>query len=172
MKLSFKMCFSFLLILFFHTLLMGQGGFNSFGGDTESSEGSINYSAGLFDYKYIEGNEGSLTAGVQHTYDIIDIPDTTYIPDDLNLSLNVKVFPNPVSDLINVEIESNDISKDFHYNLCDINGRNIQSEKIEGNAVNIPMQQYLPGTYILQIFIDNEAYKSFKIIKNANNKNH
>jgi hypothetical protein len=70
---------------------------------------------------------------------------------------NIKIYPNPTSNLINIE----NIAGNLSYNLFDLSGRLIDAGVFNNNSSQIDMSAYKPGIYILNI----SGLKSFKIIK-------
>ncbi|MFO8067054.1 MAG: T9SS type A sorting domain-containing protein [Bacteroidales bacterium] len=144
---------------------IAQKGFVSCGSNIISTEGSISYSAGLFDYFFIAGEEGSLTFGLQHSYDITEIIDTVNVDETPFSNLDVAVFPNPTSDQINISILTENPAK-FSFLLFDMNGKLIMNEALTGELTLVPMKSIINGTYILEIVNSNRKIKSFKIIKN------
>jgi len=51
------------------------------------------------------------------------------------------------------------------YQLYNIQGKLLQSEKIEGTESQIDMSNYVPSTYFVRIINQNQSIKEFKIIK-------
>jgi hypothetical protein len=75
-------------------------------------------------------------------------------------TLQVKVYPNPASGMINIVSESDN---PLHYKLTDISGRKVSDGKmLKATSINISKQ--VPGLYLLHISSD-AAYSIIKIIK-------
>jgi len=72
---------------------------------------------------------------------------------DINKLNNINIFPNPVADIINVNVNNPQI-KLIYYNLFDIYGRTVKQGNIENNG-NINISDYKEGIYVLQIKINN-----------------
>ena len=47
-----------------------------------------------------------------------------------------------------------------------MNGKLIESKKVENNETSIVMSNLVPATYFLKVIQDNKEIKTFKIIKN------
>lgn len=65
---------------------------------------------------------------------------------------NVTVFPNPTSDLLNINLTNN--LKDLQMDLFDMNGKLLQAREIgaaEGN-VQIQMTEYARANYLLRVY--------------------
>jgi hypothetical protein len=77
---------------------------------------------------------------------------------DVNLSNFVEVYPNPTSDVLNVESNSFGI---INYKVIDLNGRVILSEGLQGssNSLHLSTVNFEKGTYILDL---NTEYGSVK----------
>ena len=73
----------------------------------------------------------------------------------------IKIYPNPASDFIQLEVENNFIGK--HYQITDVTGKEILSGKIVDIETIVPLKQLATGTYFFQI---GELIRlTFKIIK-------
>ncbi|MGC9342323.1 MAG: T9SS type A sorting domain-containing protein [Bacteroidales bacterium] len=85
---------------------------------------------------------------------------------DLKLnSLEIKVYPNPVEDILSLElIQSGNLQ--FRYELSDIAGRIIEIRNIQSSREEINLDNYRRGIYLLRILTtDNQAVKHYKILK-------
>jgi hypothetical protein len=87
-----------------------------------------------------------------------NLPPTT-IPELLN-TLQVKVYPNPASEMINIVSASNG---PLHYKLTDISGRKVSEGEMRNNT-SIHIGKQAPGLYLLHIS-NEEAYRIIKISK-------
>ncbi len=50
--------------------------------------------------------------------------------------------------------------------LYDINGKLLESKKIETNETTFSLENFVPSTYFLKIIQNNKEIKTFKIVKN------
>lgn len=74
----------------------------------------------------------------------------------VNNSLNIKVFPNPAQDELNIIIDESRNSG-FSYYLTDSQGRICQFEK-NYKSSNIQLSNHLsPGVYTIRIVVDNKV---------------
>lgn len=77
-----------------------------------------------------------------------------------NNTNNIKVYPNPVNDVLT--IETLDKSEIKFIAISDMSGKLICSNKLENNSIDV---SYLKrGVY--SVTFDNDKTKKFKIIKN------
>jgi hypothetical protein len=126
--------YGFLLVSFLDTYIEGLGGPYS---DIPTGNG---VTASLEYYK--KGNE---IYGTPINFDLI-MPTKTVI----NESQNLKIYPNPATDFLNIELEN---QSKFDYNILIINnlGQTVQQDILTQNVQQIEIQ-YLPkGIYTLQI---------------------
>lgn len=72
----------------------------------------------------------------------------------------IKLWPNPVSDMLNIT-NTELMSK---VTLIDILGRILSANEVNDLDAKIDMARYPTGTYLVQVTIDN-AVKTFKVIK-------
>lgn len=117
--------------------------------------GSYTYAVTGSDYPLITLKDfnGSTTFGTISVQNNI----STFIKANDPTEFNIKFFPNPCSNLLNIESNS-EIGK---VNLFDINGRLIYSEDIKSKSSNIDISTLNSGIY----FIQRDKLK-IKIIKN------
>ena len=92
-------------------------------------------------------------------YHWIDYPDCFVITgiEITTTEGNVKVFPNPASDAITVEIPSG-TSCNFHMEILDLSGRISLERDLEARITVIPVikTEFHPGMYFYRIFSGNE----------------
>jgi hypothetical protein len=144
------------------TGLQAQESVNATGGNASGNEGSVSYSVGQVIYTINTGANGSVAQGVQQPYEISII---TAIDEAKGITLSVSAYPNPTNDFLTLSIVEFHISN-LSYQLYNINGKLLQSEKITGNQTSIAMSNFFPATYFVKITEGNKELKTFKIIKN------
>lgn len=142
------------------TEIQAQHSISASGGDVTGSSGTISFSVGQMAYKSITGTNGSIEQGVQHAY---VISSQTEINE--GIVLKHSIFPNPVNDYLTLQIDHSELTG-FSFHLYDINGRLLQSQKIHENKLWINMDNLKPAIYMLKIYRNERAIKTFKIIKN------
>jgi hypothetical protein len=76
----------------------------------------------------------------------------------LNISVELKVFPNPASDYINVQCAESSIGKDLK--VFGINGALLDTQKITESQTVIDVSSYPAGIYIVNV--DGKAVKFVK----------
>jgi hypothetical protein len=74
------------------------------------------------------------------------------------LTQKIKVYPNPASNLLNV-----DVKEAFGYEILDLNGRSIQKGS-DGSTGQISLENISVGTYVLRLNVGEASYVS-KLIK-------
>jgi hypothetical protein len=81
--------------------------------------------------------------------------------------LDVKVYPNPTTDLINIQINHATINQ-FVVRITDVHGKEVYSSKYAGvsNIIGVNTANYPTGTYMLTLKnINNQVLGIYKIIK-------
>lgn len=144
------------------TGLQAQTSVNATGSNASGSGGSVSYSVGQVVYTTNIGTNGSVAQGVQQPYEISVV---TGIEEAKGINLLVSAYPNPTTDYLTLSIDEFDISN-LSYQLYDINGKLLQSEKITGNQTSIVMSNLVPANYFVKVIQSNKEVKTFKIIKN------
>jgi len=134
----------------------------SAGGNASGNGGSVSYSVGQIDYAVNTNSSGAVSQGVQQIFAISVV---TGIEETRAISLSCSVYPNPTTELLSLSIEITD-SSDLFYQLYDISGRLLETEKIGCVLTTIDMRHLSSATYFLKVTDNNKEIKIFKIIKN------
>lgn len=157
-----KVKLRFIAILLFISTggLFAQKTILASGEDLSGIGGSNAYSLGQVFYNTNSGVNGSASQGVQQPYEISVVLGV----DETDIALELYVFPNPVSNYLNLVI--GDINRyAFSYQLLDMNERIIQSRKLTSNSTIIDMERFSAAVYFLNIKDGQRIIKIFKIIK-------
>lgn len=131
------------------------------GGKASGNGGSISYTIGQMAYTLDSGTSGSVSQGVQQPYEIMVV---TGVDERLGIELTMKVYPNPTTDFLTLHHNNSDLSE-LAYQLCDMNGRLLESKILESSETTISMSRYAPSAYFLKVIQNNKEIKTFKIIK-------
>ncbi|HNQ69270.1 MAG TPA: T9SS type A sorting domain-containing protein [Bacteroidales bacterium] len=156
-----KSFFVLLISVFCLTGIMAQESINTSGGNATGSGGSASYSVGQVVYTTNTGTNGSVAQGVQQPYEISVV---TSVEEAIGINLLVAAYPNPTSDFLQLKVESEQL-KDLSFQLYDLNGKLLQSEKITDNLTSIAMNNLEPATYFVKVSQGNKEVKIFKIVK-------
>lgn len=157
LKLSVLLFFGFGM-----TGLHAQESVNATGGNALGNGGSASYSVGQVVYTTNTGTNVSETQGVQQPYEISLV---TGLEEIKGIKLSVTAFPNPTSDNLTLEVADSGHSN-LSFQLFDMQGALLQSEKITGRRTTIVMSNLVPATYFLQVLGASQVVQTFKIIKN------
>jgi hypothetical protein len=137
---------------------------NSSGAKMSQSNGSLSFTVGelvVLNLTDSEGNTlgGGFTAGATITTVGIQETDATV--------LDVSVFPNPTSDLVNIRINHSTIEQVVVF-ITDLQGKEVYNGIYAGisNTIGINTSEYAPGTYLLSLKNNNnQVLGTYKIIK-------
>ena len=83
--------------------------------------------------------------------------------DDVDNTL-INIHPNPTADFVNIIIKDKNLIN-YQYILSDVNGKATQQNKIENNITSVSFQELSSAVYFIQVVINNQKTKTFKIIK-------
>ncbi|UPQ79839.1 fibronectin type III domain-containing protein [Flavobacterium azooxidireducens] len=83
------------------------------------------------------------------------------VDDSVAKNSNVKVYPNPVNDILSISFEQG-ISSVAIYNLL---SQEVFSKLINANETTIDVSHLAAGTYLVKVEIDNNEVKTIKLIK-------
>ena len=81
--------------------------------------------------------------------------------------LDVKVFPNPTTELVNIQIKHSTLDQ-VVVTITDLQGKEVYSGKYAGisNVIGINTASYTTGTYVLSLKnLNNQVLGTYKIIK-------
>ena len=119
-------------------------------GDFDDDEDLVDLEDGIYIVvvKDSEGCESTETFTVEKSFvEILEMDDA-----------QIKVYPNPVSDNLTIELES-----EFTYQISDINGKIIM-EGTAQNKTTVSLKNVPRGTYVIDLFTDGSA-KRIKLVK-------
>ena len=129
-------------------------------GDSSGSGGSLSYTIGQVFFNTIESDYGSLVEGVQQPFEF----QTLSTPALLTVQLTAVTYPNPTTEFVLLKI-SDTALENLQYTLFDLNGKTIDSKKINSFSTKITMKNFGIGMYLLKLTKNNQPLKTFKIIK-------
>lgn len=137
---------------------------NSSGTKMSQANGSLSFTVGelvVLSQTDSQGNTlgGGFTAGATLTTVSIQKTDATV--------LDVKVYPNPTSELVNIQINHSTLEQVL-VTITDLQGKEVYSGKYAGisNVIGINTASYATGTYVLSLKnLNNQVLGTYKIIK-------
>lgn len=144
------------------TGLRAQEAVPTTGGVASGNGGSVSYSVGQVVYQTYSGTSGSVAEGVQQPYEISVV---TGIEEAIGINLSVSAYPNPVTDNLTLSVDNLEFST-LSFQLYDMNGKLLKSEKITSNYTSIAMSAFVPASYFVKVIQQDKNVKTFKIIKN------
>jgi hypothetical protein len=147
------------------TGLQAQESINATGGDASGSGGSASFSVGQVIYQTHTGTSGSVAEGVQKPYEISVV---TGLEEAKGINLMLTAYPNPTTDYLTLEVQGFEFSN-LYFQMYDMQGKLLKSEKITSNQTSIVMSNLVPATYFVKIVTlhaTSQEVKTFKVIKN------
>jgi hypothetical protein len=97
--------------------------------------------------------------GVVHVIDAVLLPPATTSAILLTAAeVNVKIFPNPSSEVIFININDDNTQFD-RINLWNMMGQKVYQADLFGDNINVNVQQFPAGTYLLQLIAGNKSYQ-------------
>jgi hypothetical protein len=92
-------------------------------------------------------------------YITIDIPASI----DQPLKDKLNVYPNPVSDVLNVTLPEG--AKELNYEIYSLNGKKVLSGSREGRAFQVPVSRLTAGWYQIRIISAGKVYTGKFLVK-------
>ncbi|KAB1065679.1 T9SS type A sorting domain-containing protein [Salibacter halophilus] len=160
-KNKFKLIVTTVTGLLWVGLVHSQESVNVSGGNASGVGGSVAYSLGQVVFTTNVDTTGSVSQGVQQTYNIneVGVQET-----ELNISLSV--FPNPTDDKLILKINKYNNNK-LSYQLYDMKGRLLMNDQIRTQRTQINTTSLPPALYFMNVVDrENREVQSFKIVKN------
>lgn len=142
------------------TALQAQTEILSSGGDAFGNGGSSSYSVGQIVYTYTSDATGASSPGVQQPFEFF----TVGIEENPDVCLSMSVYPNPAQSIVQLNIENMSVDN-LSYQLFDVSGQVLLTEKITGQLSPIALENMASGMYVLQVLNNNITIQSFTIIK-------
>ena len=159
MKISFSSLIT-LVFLIFQFSVIGQENIVVTGNDIQNSNGSVSYSLGQISYHSINTVNGSVGEGVQQPFEILLVSVEEV---ENNVTINVDLYPNPVSNYIILNTEQ---YEGLQFQLFSVNGKKLNSGTLMNKETKINMKELAKSTYFLKIQLNNQSFQTYKIIKN------
>jgi len=156
--------FLFLLII---EGMKAQTAIPTTGSEATGNNGTVSYTVGQLIYNQNTGINGYLIHGVQQPFEISIL---SGIKDIHNVDLMLTVYPNPTTDKLVLYVQDNNNVENLHYNLYDLNGVLLISEKIQSNQTIISLYKHISSNYFIKVLkskdgVQSQVLKVFKIIK-------
>lgn len=151
--------FSIILFCFTINAVHAQKSVVAAGGKATGAGGTASFSVGQISYKNPTGN--IVSDGVQQPYEI----QTLGKSDFESIRLEMKVYPNPTEGELQLKVSDSNLTN-LTYQLFDVNGKNLASQKINQEETAISLKYLNKGVYFLAVLMQNKQIKNFKIIKN------
>lgn len=142
------------------SFFFSQSTINASGSDASGTNGNVSSSIGQVFYESSGSLSGTVIPGVQQSYEILE----TLGMDIKEIGLNMKIYPNPTADVLNLSIAFNDY-KSYSFELIDNSARLLITGNVKNANTSLLMTVYPAGIYILKVKKGGKLIKSFKVIK-------
>jgi hypothetical protein len=96
--------------------------------------------------------------GVVHVIDAVLLPELTNVRNIRNSGLDISVFPNPTSDVLNIRMEDPNITNAQVF-LWDLQGRRVLNQVLDRGQHQLQISNLNAGTYFLEFRIGNERFQ-------------
>jgi len=157
---NYKILIAFTILIIVISKVQSQNNFVSTGANISGSGGTLSYSLGQLTYSALNGLSGSIYQGVQQPYEIYTVG-----IEDVKLNISLSIYPNPTYNNLVIRIDEF-ASNNYNYQLMDLHGKLLISNKILNKQTIIDASALPPSAYLLKIIQDSKTIRSFKIIKN------
>ena len=131
------------------------------GGEATGAGGEVSYTIGQLVYTNPTTAAGSLNQGIQQSIEFVTLSN----PELTAVTLNAVTYPNPTRDFIILTLKGANLTG-LSYVMVDLLGRLVNKGTVATFETKIEMKSLPIGVYILRVQQNNQALKTFKIIKN------
>lgn len=147
------------------TELQAQEAVPASGGNATGSGGSSSYTLGQVAYTTHGAGNITVSEGVQQAFEISTLSVSAPYQ---NLNLSLLAYPNPATDFLVLKVGKTPASsiQSLAYQLYDLGGKLIVSQKLQGSETRIDTRSLQQATYFLKVTEDQQELQTFKIIKN------
>jgi len=154
MKIITLFCFS---LLTFTSIAHSQEVISAQGDSYNAPAATIDFTIGETIISTLEGNQSDLTQGFHQTLLIINDVE------DLEQDILVKIFPNPTSQTVTVQMDS---QESVILSLYDMSGRLLEQIDAIKPVTHIDLSSFTSTSYLLVVLDKNSNQsRSFKILK-------
>lgn len=135
----------------------GQYATLSGGGEGTGPGGTVSYSIGQLVVETTEDSEGTVSPGVQQSYE-------SYVVfiDEVLFSNSLTIFPNPTSDLLQIDFDQPFIGTIKVFNIY---GGLMWEQVCTGQTFFMDAQKWASGTYLLNVMQESNLVSTYKIVK-------
>ena len=159
-KLNSNVTIIFVLLLFLMSLtVQAQEITLASGGDISGSGGTVSYSVGQIVQNSITGTGGSVTQGIQFSFE-----STTLSVIDFQTQIDISSYPNPTSSFLNIKVQGFQ-ENTLYYKLFNVLGKLLISGDIKNNTAQINIAHLPSATYLLKVSNNSTIFKTYTIIK-------
>ena len=84
--------------------------------------------------------------------------------DDINILSLIDLYPNPMSDVLNISLGDVNVSE---VQVYDVMGKIIHSTRVESDHITFDVYDFAPGMYFIRLVMqDGKLSEPFKVVKN------
>jgi hypothetical protein len=131
------------------------------GGEATGAGGEVSYTIGQLVYTNPTTAAGSLNQGIQQAFEFVTLSN----PALTAVTLKAVTYPNPTTEFIILSLKDGNLTG-VSYAMYDLLGRFVSKGAVTQAETKIAMKNLPIGTYVLKVDQNNQALKTFKIIKN------
>lgn len=141
------------------TSIWSQQAVASGGGEGSGSGGTVSYTVGQVAYASAGDESVTVSAGVQHAYEVYVISGSRDLP-----GIAVSVYPNPSVDKVTLNLGEKPKAL-LSYQLIDAGGNMLEEKEITDQLTGISLGRLPAAGYLLRIMQSGKEINVFKIIK-------
>ena len=141
---------------------------NASGSDVSGNSGSVTYSIGQVFFSHKDNNNYQMSEGIQQgilegnsNNEDSDIPEEVVSTD-----IEILIYPNPTTDYVTLKSGGFEYNNELSsYQLYNYQGKLLQQNIIQQTNTQIDLSHLSSSIYLLQVFVEEKLWKTFKILK-------
>lgn len=130
------------------------------GNQIKNSHASLSWTIGEVAIQTLESTNLILTQGFHQTK--LTVTGINLTP---NNNPDIKAYPNPAYDHVNLKMGNTLSGQNWQYLIYDKSGKKLMEKKITSDLSSISLGTLPKATYFLKVFRGNKESKVFKIVK-------
>lgn len=95
---------------------------------------------------------------------LIDVCQLTSIQFENNTEFKVKIYPNPASDEITIELNESVNNKQLSFEIYDVKGAILLKDKISSKQNKVPVHSLIRGTYFIKVTMKDQIIDVVKFV--------
>lgn len=131
------------------------------GHDVAGTSGTLSYSIGQIDFRFVADGTGSMAQGVQQPYEWLLLA----VDAAAGGAIQAALLPNPAMEQATIAL-TGAFASPLRYELRDTQGRLLRQGSIATSSITLPLSGLPPAAYHVCVLEADRPLSTFQLIKN------